>query len=293
MEGERNPDLGFASIEAWCAAYIRSEELAFKVAPPAPPAAFLEACESERIAEPGRPPELVVVERAPKTPRPGALVRPDARARLLHTFWHHELQATELFAWAILAFPETPEEFRRGLLGILQEELGHMQLFADEVERLGFPVGSFPVRDWFWQRVPSVTSPLSFLALVGLGLESVNLDHAASFAELFEAAGDPSAARVERRVGRDEERHVDFARRWFGIFTGSELDFTSWCCALPAPLSPLLFRGKRLDRAARSRAGIDASFLDALEAWQPEAPDSLVAEVPRGEGAEREARSEE
>lgn len=221
------------------------------------------------ICEPGRPRELVVVTRAPKTPRPGALVRAEARAALLHTFWHHELQAAELFAWAVLAFPDTPEEFRRGLIGIMLEEIGHMGLFAGELRRLGFELGAFPVRDWFWQRVPTAASPVSFLALMGLGLESVNLDHCMGFAEALEAAGDPEAAAVERRVGRDEERHVAFAKKWFGVFTGSELDFEAWCEALPAPLSPLIFRGKALDRSARRRAGIDASFLDALEAWRP------------------------
>jgi len=273
MRGEGNPP-AVDSIEAWCQAYIESCDLRVKIAPPAPPADFAGERDALRVAEPGRPPELMVVARAKKTPRPGALVRPDARAALLHTFWHHELQAAELFAWAILAFPETPEAFRRGLLGILLEEIGHMRLFAGEIERLGFQLGSFPVRDWFWQRVPSVESPIAFLALVGLGLESVNLDHATGFAATFEAAGDPSAAAVERRVGRDEERHVDFARHWFGVFSGSELDFEAWCQALPAPLSPLIFRGKKIDREARSRAGIDASFLDALEAWRPDETDS-------------------
>ena len=273
MSSEGNPppqDCALDSIEAWAEAYIESVSLAFKVAPPVPPVQFLDGAVSRRLPAPGRPRELVVVARAKKSPRPGALVRPEARAALLHTFWHHELQAAELFAWAILAFPETPEAFRRGLLGILLEELGHMRLFQREIERLGFSIGAFPVRDWFWQRVPSVETPLSFLALVGLGLESANLDHSANYALHFEAAGDRSAAAVERQVGADEERHVDFARHWFGEFTGSELDFDSWCEALPAPLSPLLFRGKQIDRDARARAGIDASFLDALEAWQPD-----------------------
>lgn len=265
----RPPDIGNASVSDWAKAYILSESLAFKIDPPVPPERFHEDGGALRIAAPGRPSELRVVMRANKTPKPGALVRPEPRAALLHTFWHHELQATELFAWAILAFPETPEEFRRGLLGILLEELGHMRLFQGEIERLGFQIGAFPVRDWFWQRVPSVTSPLSFLALVGLGLEGVNLDHSASFSKQLEAAGDPLAAAVERRVGRDEERHVDFARRWFEQFSGEKLDFKAWQDVLPAPLSPLLFRGRSIDRAARLRAGMDAAFIDALETWRP------------------------
>ena len=250
-------------------AFVESTSLAFKTNPPRPPKHFAPSTKPRRLVVPGRPVELEVVARSKKSPRPGALVRPEARARLLHTFWHHELQAAELFAWAILAFPETPEKFRRGLLRILFEELSHMRLYALEVERLGYQLGSFPVRDWFWQRVPSVRSPVSFLALVGLGLEAGNLDHAPHFAAALEAAGDPSAAAVEARVGREEESHVAFALHWFEKLGGRTLEFQSWLAELPAPLTPLLFRGRTLDREARGRAGLDAAFLDALESWTP------------------------
>jgi len=36
-----------------------------------------------------------------------------------HALANHELQAIELFAWAVLAFPDTPIAFRRGLIAIL------------------------------------------------------------------------------------------------------------------------------------------------------------------------------
>ena len=104
------------------------------------------------------------------------------------------LFSAELFARALLAWPETPAAFRLGLVEVLFEELAHMALYERELERLGFPVGSFPVRDWFWQRVPTATEPAGFLALVGLGLEAANLDHGEVWAERLEAAGDPAAA---------------------------------------------------------------------------------------------------
>lgn len=242
--------------------------LADKVAPGKPPPQFRANATSVRLAQPGRPPELTLVERSPKTIKISALKEPAARADLLHRFWHHELQAAELFAWAILAFPETPEAFRAGLLGILLEEVGHMQLYAREIERLGFRIGAFPVRDWFWQRVPTVAGPAAFVALVGLGLEGANLDHAPRFAEALAAAGDPQAARIEARVGNEEERHVAFAAVWFERFTGQALTFDAWQAALPAPLTPRLFRGKPFNRAARERSGMDADFVRAFAAWR-------------------------
>ena len=259
------------SLEAWALAYVTSTDLDHKRRPGRPPEVQAGPGPWVLPNVPGRPPELEVVERAPRSPRPGALVHAEQRARLLHTFWHHELQAAELFARALLAWPETPAAFRLGLVEVLFEELAHMALYERELERLGFPVGSFPVRDWFWQRVPTATEPAGFLALVGLGLEAANLDHGEVWAERLEAAGDPAAAAVQRRVAREEERHVAFAVTWWPRLTGTPATFEAWSAALPAPLSPLLFRGKAVARVARSRAGLDASFLDALEAWQPDA----------------------
>jgi uncharacterized ferritin-like protein (DUF455 family) len=187
----------------------------------------------------------------------------------VHTFVHHELQAAELFAWAVLAFPKTPREFRAGLLRLCGEELGHLALYAAHLQRLGSAVGDFPVRDWFWTRVTLCTTPESFVALLGLGLEGANLEHSARFADLFRAAGDEEGARILEEVERDEIAHVAFAAHWFARFTGRPLDYETWRAALPPPLSPSLLQGRPLNRDARLRAGFDAEFLARLEAEPP------------------------
>jgi uncharacterized ferritin-like protein (DUF455 family) len=174
-------------------------------------------------------------------------------------------------SWALLAFPDTPRDFRSGLLRIALDEARHMRLYAQQIERLGFHVGSFPVRDWFWKRVPACSTPASFVAVMGLGFESANLEHTASFAARFREAGDEEGARTQEIVGREEIAHVRFGARWFEAFAGG-LDFDAWCQALPTPLSPMLMRGRPLDRDARSRAGFSGSFLDRLDAWQPVSP---------------------
>jgi uncharacterized ferritin-like protein (DUF455 family) len=74
-----------------------------------------------------------------------------------------------------------------------------------------------------------------------------------------------------RVVGEEEVAHVAFAAHWFEKL-GGPLDFGSWLEALPAPLSPMVMRGKPLSRERRTRAGLSARFLDELEAWQPESP---------------------
>ncbi len=261
---EPEPD----TVERWAWDYVAGTSLALKLAPPSPPERWEAQPSVRRIAEPGRPPELALVARAPKT---RGLSTARGRARALHTFLHHELQAAELMAWALLAFPETPQEFRAGLVRIALDEARHMRMYAEQIERLGHSVGSFPVRDWFWQRVPACTTPASFVAVMGLGLESANLEHTASFATRFREAGDEEGARTQEIIGREEIAHVRFGARWFQEFAGG-LDFDTWREALPPPLSPILMRGQPLERDARTRAGFSGSFLDRLDAWQPVSP---------------------
>jgi uncharacterized ferritin-like protein (DUF455 family) len=260
------------TVERWAWDYMLAGSLDEKLSPPAVPEAWEAGVAGvapvRRLDSPGRPPELRVVSKAAKM---RGLSAPSGRARALHTFFHHELQAAELMAWAVLAFPDTPLEFRRGLVRIAQDEVRHMHLYAGHIARLGFAIGQFPVRDWFWERVPRCPDAASFVATMGLGIESANLEHSASFAARFREAGDEEGARLQEQVGSEEIAHVRFGASWFRAFR-STLDFETWRRALVPPLSPMLMCGRPLQRAARLRAGQTEHFLDELEAWQ--APDS-------------------
>lgn len=251
-----------ATVERWLFDYVTTTSLAHKLTPPPRPERWADDG-PRRLAAPGRPPELRVEARARKRPRRGALSSPARRAELFHTFLHHELQAAELFAWAALAFPDTPRAFRAGLLGILDDELRHMTLYRQHLLALGADFGAFPVRDWFWQRVPACETPLAFVALMGLGLEGANLDHAARFADELEQAGDLDGARLERRIGEEEIPHVRFARFWWERWAGT-LELDAWARTLPPPLSPALLRGEPIAREARRRAGFDDAFVTGL-----------------------------
>jgi uncharacterized ferritin-like protein (DUF455 family) len=266
------------TLERWAYDYVTSCSLVYKLAPLALPASASEddalggPSAALRLSAPGRPPELEVRWDKYKAPRSAEALRdPKKRAHLLHTFLHHELQAAELMCWAVLAFPETPLSFRRGLLGICLDEVRHMNLYARHIAQLGFTVGAFSVRDWFWQRAPAAQSPAAFLAVMSLGFEAGNLDHSERYVALFSQAGDPEAAALQAQVGHEELAHVAFGAHWFRHFAGT-LDFAGWLSALPAPLSPMVMRGKPLARDARRRAGLSDTFLDALEAWSPVLP---------------------
>lgn len=266
-----------ATLEAWALAYVTCEDLETKLSPPMPPEATLAPEAREKLGpaplRPGRPPELMSAKKSAKTPGKDALREPSRRAQILHTFFHHELQAAELFAWAILAYPDADSGFRRGVARLLLDEARHMRLYRDRIRALGHDVGAFPVRDWFWDRVPAATSPTAFVATLGLGFEGGNLDHAARFAERFAAVGDEESAALQLRVAHEEEPHVRFALRWFEKFTG-DLQYARFAESLPPPLSPGLMRGKQMATEARLRAGFPAPFLEELGACPLVSPGS-------------------
>lgn len=255
-----------STVEGWCETYVSTTELARKLAPPPPPDAW-DGRPPVRLASPGRPPELREVGRTPRTPKPTALREPIHRAQLFAIFHHHELQAAELMCWAVLAFADTPLAFRRGLLKIALDEIEHMSRYRRHLELQGAHLSDFPVRDWFWDRVPSVPDAAGFVATMGLGFEGGNLDHTARFAGQLRRAGDLAGAAILDAVGAEEEVHVAFAVHWFRRFTGG-LDFLSWQKHLAPPLSPTVMKGAVIDRAARTRAGQPEPFLDALAAFE-------------------------
>lgn len=261
------------TLERWAWEIITTDSLARKLSPgPAPTETDREVC-SRRLVSPSRPGPLRAAKRSPRTPSPEALREPSLRARLLHTFVHHELQAAELMAWAILAWPDAPSAFRRGLSQIVIDELRHVELYASHMASLGVCYGDLPVRDWFWERIPAALTPAGFVATMGVGLEGANLDHCSRFARLFTEAGDPGGARVIATVGEEELPHVRFALYWLKRFSGvTEATFALWAREIVEPLSPWVLRGRPVDRDARRLAGFDEEFITAIENARPVRP---------------------
>lgn len=260
------------SVEAWCLEFIEARALERKLLPKRRPEAFspesVASVPSLRSIAPGRAVGLVITDRAEKVPRPGALREVSARIKLLHLFLHHEIQAAELSAWALLRFPETPLAFRRGLLGVLDDEARHARMYAQRIDELGGAYGDHPVRDWFWERSRTCEDALQYVALMGLGFEGANLEHAERFEAHLREAGDDRSADLVAQVGREEVAHVRFAARWFTEWTGGDPDigpdFDAWAAALPAPLTPAVLRGRPLALERRSRAGLSPAFVARL-----------------------------
>ena len=261
------------TVERWAWDLVVTGDPVAKLQPPAPPRDWEDAPPPRRLARPGRPPGLETKARADKSTSGAALRDPGKRARLLAAFLHHEVQAAELMAWAILAFPDAPRAMRKGLLSIAIDELRHVRMYGDRVAALGGGAwGTEPVNDWFWERVPHAASPAHFVATLGIGFEGGNLDHAARFAARLREAGDEEAAVVQETVGEEEIPHVRFALHWFCELTrqgGAPIDFDDWRAYLPPPLTPSVTRSLPLNDGARRRAGFSDDFLTRLRAWSP------------------------
>jgi uncharacterized ferritin-like protein (DUF455 family) len=246
---------------------VTTSDLEEKLAPAPPGLTDLSPGEPLRLDAPGRPPGLVPVpaHRARVPPIEG-MADPAQRARILHAFANHELQAVELFAWALLAFPAAPAEYRSGLLLVLGDEQRHTRMYAARCEALGLAFGTQPVTGYFWSKVPELRSPLDFVCAMSLTFENANLDHTIDYAEAARRAGDEKTAAVIDRVHRDEVEHVRFGWTWLGrLKEAGETPWEAFRRSLSWPLRPAKARGASFHRAGREAAGLDPEFIRLLE----------------------------
>lgn len=245
---------------------LETEDLVTKLAPP--PLVLVDSpCDvAHRPAMPGRPPSLKPEHgKKVKVPRVQGMQDLNQRVRILHALANHELQAVELFAWGIVAFPDTPGAYRRGLLSILLEEQIHCNLYIERIEAMGHSFGDFPVSNHLWNQTKDIWDPSTFICALGLTFENANLDFALEYKAEAEKVGDFETAKVLQRVHEDEIRHVAFSWRWHKKFSEEKDLWEKYTQSLPPALSPGRARGRDFDRAARIAAGIAPDFIDRLE----------------------------
>ncbi|MCA8997793.1 MAG: ferritin-like domain-containing protein [Planctomycetaceae bacterium] len=222
---------------------------------------------SLRVDVPGRPDNLQFAERktAPSMPAPGGLKLERKRAIAHHIMANHELQALEVMAWTLLAFPEAPAEFRMGVAHVMLDEQRHTRMHIERAVRLGIPFGDLPVNCYIWKKAMAFTSVLDYLAGLPLVFEGANLDHSLELAAAFSAAGDERSAAVMRRIHEDEIEHVRFGIEWLRKLKPEELsDWDAFEQHLHWPLRPAKARGDVFQREARLAAGLTPDFVDRL-----------------------------
>lgn len=252
---------------------IRATTLDGKLAAPPVGAVMDDPLPPLMLTAPGRPPELAIAPgRAVRVPPVAGMRDPEQRGRILHALANHELQAIELFAWALCAFPDAPPPFRTGLCAILREEQRHCELYLKRLRAHGVAFGSQPVTGHFWGKLDQLATPLQFVCAMGLTFENANLDFCQDYAAAARAAGDLATAAVLDQVHEDELGHVRFAVTWLGKLAPGRPPLEVYLETVRFPLGPARARGREFDAAARRRAGLDEEFIAHLAAIAPTRP---------------------
>lgn len=257
------------TLREFCLGLLRSGSLAAKLTPASAELEDIDPGPALAIDRPARDPGLRMRSRAGRLPHPRELGDPGARATCLARFAHHELMAVELFAWALLRWPEMPAELRRGLVQVLGEEQDHCRLYLSRLEAHASRLAAHPLSDYFWRQVPAIdrapAGPRAFLAAMGLTLEQGNLDFTLLYRDAFRRVGDEESARVCEQVHEEEIGHVRMASHWLTRLAGpGKDDLEAYEEAVPFPLSLARAKGRRFDAAARRRAGLSERFIEKV-----------------------------
>jgi uncharacterized ferritin-like protein (DUF455 family) len=199
-------------------------------------------------------------------PKPGAFADPVKRAAAHHIMANHELQACEVMAFVLTAFPEAPPEFRLGLAQIIDDEQRHTRMHMQRAADLGTAFGDLPVNCYIWKKALDYASVLDYLAGLPLTFEGRNLDHTLEFEEIFQSVGDEKSAAVMRVIHREEIEHVRFGWEWLCRLKPPEQSpWDAYCEHLHWPLRPAKAKGDTFQRTARQAAGMTEDFLAQLE----------------------------
>ena len=274
---------GCTSVREFCLRILRSGDLASKLAAPGE-LVLTDAGPALHITAPVRSADIQMSAGGARLPKLSELGDPSARSRCLRRFAHHELMAVELFAWALLRWPDAPNGLRRAWLDTLRDEQRHTRLYLDRLRAHGEALGEEPLSDYFWKHVGGIGAshrgPLAFVCAMGLTLEQANLDFTARYARAFHAVGDPESARVLDQVHRDELAHVGSAARWLRrLCRPGESEIDAYRAAVPFPFGPARAKGRPFDAEARRRAGLS----DALIEWVRTSRSTQEAGHPLGE----------
>jgi uncharacterized ferritin-like protein (DUF455 family) len=251
---------------------LGSESIEAKLAPIEAPVTDAAPGEALRVPLPARPTELRFAGRkqAPAMPHPKTFEQPRKRGVAHHIMANHELQALEVMAFTLCAFPDAPAEFRLGLAAVMADEQRHTRMHIERAAVLGVRFGEFPVNGYFWAKAQNFHSVLDYLAGLPLTFEGCNLDHTLEFEQWFDEAGDRRSAAVMRRIHCDEIEHVKFGLEWLRRLKAPEQsDWEAYAAHLQWPLRPEKSRGKTFHRAPREEAGMTPEFIDRLEQTPP------------------------
>lgn len=190
----------------------------------------------------------------------------DNRAICLHRFAGHELLAVEIMAFALLAFPDTPKHFRKGLANTLREEQGHVKIYIQRLAEMGLTFGDLPLYRHFWAYTPFMTTPAQYVSIMSLTFEMANLDFAPLYSQAFSRYGDVASTSLMEQIFHDELSHVAFGWQWLRKYFPQETDlWKTWTEQLPPRMLPKRAKGFLFFADHRRRAGLPEEWIINLQ----------------------------
>jgi uncharacterized ferritin-like protein (DUF455 family) len=218
------------------------------------------------IDSPARSIDLEFKRREKKEKLPKNLLHIDEnRAVCLHRFAGHELLAVEVMAYALLAFPDAPKNFRKGLIRTLLEEQEHVRLYQKALGRFGKKLGDYPLYKHFWRLVPHLNTLSSYVSVMSLTLEMANLDFAPYYGSIFEKVGDIESSNLMKQIFADEIKHVAFGYGWLKMLKNKEDNlYDAWLKSLPIIVEPKRAKGPIFIDEGRIKAGLPDDFIENL-----------------------------
>lgn len=219
------------------------------------------------ISEPCRSPELRFHKHSRKDRLPSLpdLAKSDKRAVCLHRFAGHELLAVEIMAYALLAFPEAPKNFRKGLSHTLKEEQEHVRLYIERLRQMGIQFGELPLYRHFWSYVHYLTTPLKYVSMMSLTFEMANLDFAPYYGTAFASHGDFDSEALMKKIFSDEIQHVAFGSKWLSNLKDATTSaWDSWLQNIHPRITPARAKGPRFYPDHRRLAGISDDWIQKL-----------------------------
>ena len=220
------------------------------------------------ISEPSRSPDLSFRKHTRKDRLPSLLNlgSQDKRAVCLHRFAGHELLAVEIMAYALLAFPEAPKTFRKGLAHTLKEEQYHVRLYIERLSQMGVRFGDLPLYRHFWSYVHYLTTPLKYVSMMSLTFEMANLDFAPIYGSTFAEHGDFESEKLMKQIFIDEVKHVSFGSKWLKNMKDSSLSpWETWLNNIHPRVTPSRAKGPTFFPEHRQLAGIDEEWILKLK----------------------------
>ena len=218
---------------------------------------------------PGRSNNIKFSEKQLKFPKENSLINDDKKRVALHSFANHELLAVEIMAHAILQLYKSDEQLPivKTLLNTIKDEQKHFKLYNKRMGELGGGFGEFPVNDFFWKHMSSISSFDEYFAIMSLTFEAANLDFANHYRNIFKKMDDIKTSNVLKIVFDDEISHVHVGAVWLNKWKEDKSLWEYYSETLPWPITPARSKGISYNRNHRLEAGISSAFLNELEAF--------------------------